>query len=321
MINIGFIGLGGMGMHQALSFAKTRRCRIVAGSDISPKSQKAFAKEFPKAAVYQDHKQLLKDSHVDVVLVVTPTGFHKNIAIEAMRAGRDVLCEKPLAMNTADCHRMIDVADKTGQLLMVAQCRRYDADWGTFAKVYRSGKLGKTVLWRHCMAGNSPPSPWFMDDKLGGGPMIDGAVHNQDFAVMLFGDPTHVVVSSIKLTKYSAVDTATAVVHYQNGSQLLISWSWGIAGGDGMHDVLGSKGTLTFPGDAYYLTNQRTNKRTRIPFKDTDMYVTQAKHFIDCIERGTKCQSPATESIKAVASAQAILKIARKGSGTAKVTW
>ncbi len=321
MINIGFIGLGGMGMHQVRAFAKLRRCRIAAGSDVAPKGRKTFATQFPKAAVYKDHKQLLKDNNVDAVLIATPTGFHKAVAVDVLRAGRDVLTEKPMAMNTVDCRRMIDVADKTGRLLMVAQCRRYDTDWGTFAKVYRAGKLGSPVLWRHCMAGNRPPTPWFMDAKLGGGPMIDGAVHNQDFAVMLFGKPTEVVVSSIKLTKHTAVDTASAVIHYENGCQLLLSWSWGIARGDAMHDVLGPKATLTFPGDGYHLTSNRTHKRTKVPFKESDMYVTQAKHFIDCIERGIACQSPGTESIKSIASAEAVLKVARKGRGTQKVSW
>ena len=333
MLNIGFIGVGGMGMHQTRSFAQIRRCRIVAGSDVSPKSQANFAGEFPKAAVYPDHRKLLKDANVDAVVIATPTGFHKQIAIDAMRAGRPVLTEKPMAMTIADSRRMNDVAAKTGKLLMVAQCRRYDTDWGAFAKIIQSGGIGQPVLWRHVMAGYGPRVPWFMDAKLGGGPMMDGAVHNQDFANMIFGDPVSVTASAIKLTNWTCVDTASATIQYDSGSQLMLSWSWGTAPGEHLFDFIGPKGSIILgPADLatkgldtkkygyYRVTNSRTRKAKLVRFKRDDMYVRQGKHFLDCIEGKALCLSPGTEAIKAIASAEAILKAGPKGT-VRKVVW
>jgi len=238
-----------------------------------------------------------------------------------MRSGRAVLTEKPMARTVADCKRMLEVEAKTGKLMMVAHCRRFDTFWGKFADIYRSGKLGKIVVWRQMAGGKGPGVPWFMDEKLGGGPLIDGAVHNQDFANMLFGDPVSVVASSIKLTEATAVDTATAVIRYTSGCQLALNWSWGVAQAMTAHDVLGTRASLHFPGEHYTLIDRKTGVKKEIKYKQSNMYVTQAKHFIDCVEGKIKvCLSPGSEAIKAVASAEAILKAAPMGRER-KVRW
>jgi predicted dehydrogenase len=225
---------------------------------------------------------------------------------------------------------MIQVAEKTGLLLMVAHCRRFDKDWGKMAQIISQGLLGRPLLWRSVSAGIGP-GRWFMYDKEGGGPLIDGAVHNYDFAHVLFGDPDSVVASGIKLTRRSAVDTATAVVQYKSGDQFMISWSWGVRG-DGAHDILGPKATLFFgPGDmkppdergyAYFRVWPLNKEPKLIKFKydGLDMYTGEDQHFIDCLNGKSKCHSPATDSIKAVAVAEAILKAARRG-GSQKVRW
>lgn len=313
MIHVGLIGTGDMGMRQAQALVQSRRFRIVAGSDIAPASRAAFATRFPQAGVYDDHRKLIRDAKVQAVVIATSAYYHRPIAIDAMKAGRDVLCEKPMGRTAADCRRMLDVREKTGRLLMIAHCRRYDANWGTFAKVYREGRLGPKVLWRHCVCDQGPSVPWFWNHRLGGGPIVIAAVHDLDFAAWLFGDPKFVHASGIRLSDATAIDTATAVVHYANGSQLLISWSWNPAPTPRLNDVLGAKGTLTFPGDAYYLTDRATGKRRRFAIPKADMYLAQARHFADCLEHGATCLSPGTEAIKAVATAEAILAAAPRG--------
>lgn len=170
-----------------------------------------------------------------------------------------------------------------------------------------------------------------MDDQRGGGPLIDGAVHNYDFGNFMFGDPVSVLASSIKLTRRSAVDTATAVVRYAPGDQLMVSWAWGPRG-DSAHDVMGPKGTLLFDhggmapanekGYAYLRVwpNGKDMKLIKFTYNGLDMYIEEDRHFISCITEGKACEAPGTESIKAVAVAEAILKAAPKG-GMRKVVW
>jgi len=330
MVKLGLIGLGGMGKLHAEALASVRGCRVTAGADIAASARAAFGKRYPDVPLYADTRSMLKAADVDTAVICTPTLTHKQIAIDVMRSGRPVLTEKPMARTVADAARMLDAAEKTGQLLMVAQCRRFDKDWGRFAQILKQGKLGRPVLWRSVMAGLGPGG-WFMDERAGGGPLIDGAVHNYDFANLIFGEPESVVASAIKLTKRSAVDTASAVVSYKSGDQLLVSWSWGISG-DRAHDVLGPKATLLFgPGDmkpdgeegyAYYRLwpHGKDMKLIRFRYQAMDMYVEEDRRFLACIAGKAKCTCPGTEAIKGVAVAEAILKAGPKRTSR-KVRW
>lgn len=335
MTGVGFIGAGDMGRYQARSFAKVKGARVVAGADLSEPSRKAFASEHPGAKVYEDHHALLADPKVEAVVICVPTGFHLTVAGDALKAGKPVLCEKPMARTVPQCHKLMDLAKKTGSMLMIAQCRRFDANWGAMGKVVTSGKLGGPVLWRHMAGGRGPAAPWFYDDKLGGGPLMDGAVHNHDFANLIFGRPLSVIASSIDLTGSSAINTATAIVEYERGDQMMLSWSWGVAASlAGGMDILGPKGTLNFgPGKLdsdkldkakhgyFCVTSRQTDKPALVKYPKRDMYVTQAKHFLDAAAGKTPCQSPPEEAIKAVAVAEAIFKSAKAHGKRVKVAW
>jgi predicted dehydrogenase len=335
MINVGFIGLGGMGFGQAKAFAQAKTCKVVAGADIAEPSRARFSKEFPNAKAFADYKDLLADKTVDAVVVATPTLFHKDVVINALKSGRAVLSEKPLARSVADSRKMIEAANKAKKLLMVAHCRRFDNDWGTIAKAVSAGTLGGPILWRHFVGSDwgLNLAPWFLDDKMGGGPLLDGAIHDHDFCNYMFGDPLEVRGSSVKLFKScTAIDTGTMIIHYKHGNQSMNSWSW-VSPGASEFDLLGSKGALQ-PGPGtlatpeldtkkfgyWRFTEAKTHKVKLLKFTRKDMYVTQAKHFIECIENKIKCLSPATEAIKGVAVFEAFTKATQTGKSQ-KVVW
>ena len=92
----------------------------MAGVDPLKPARAAFGAKYPGVALFAGHQRMLKETNADAVLICTPTLDHKAIAIDAMRSGRDVLTEKPMARTVADCRRMNDAAEKTGRLLMVA---------------------------------------------------------------------------------------------------------------------------------------------------------------------------------------------------------
>lgn len=332
MIRVGFIGLGGMGLYQARAFARVAGCKALAGADVAETSRAKFLQAFPGAEVYDDHRRLLTDARVDAVVIAVPTGFHRAVASDALKARVPVLLEKPMARTVAECHRLIDLSEQTRTLLMVAHCRRFDAHWGILAGQVASGRMGAPVLWRDVMAGIGP-GRWFMDDRLGGGPLLDGAVHNYDFANHIFGDPESVVSSSIKLNPgVTAIDTGTAVVRYKSGHQLLVSWSW-VARGCALHDVVGPKGFLQFgtgnltppageKGKCHYccLTDVRGNQRLLKARVEPNMYIRQAGHFLDCVRGRVGCLSPGAEAVKAIAVAEAALKAGPAGRSHA-VKW
>jgi len=332
MIRLGFIGTGWMGRYQAQSFAKVPGCVVVAGSDPSEESRAKFAAEHPEAALYADYRKLLAKANVDAVVIAVPTGLHRKLAEASLRAKIPTLLEKPMARTVAECHSLIETERQTRTLLMIAHCRRYDPHWGSWGRLVTSGKLGAPILWRHVMASVGGGS-WFMDDKLGGGPLFDGAVHNYDFANLLFGDPVSVLASAVKMDRgVTAIDTASAIVRYKSGNQLLVSWSWAVRG-CGLHDILGPKGFIQFGTGDIKVSEAAKKKHSYCVFTDAkgkqkliasqrteEMYIVQARHFLDCIRGKAKCQTPGTDSIKAVAVAEAIQKAAGKG-GEQAVKW
>jgi len=333
MVRIGFVGLGDMGRAQAGAFAQVPGCKVLAGADPSQQARKKFQAMFPDAEVFENHQQLLEHPKIGAVVVAVPTGLHLAIGSDTLKAGKPLLLEKPMARTVAECRKLNRLADQTRTLLMIAHCRRYDPYWCSWAKFVRSGKLGSPILWRHVTAGRGPRQPWFMDDRLGGGPLLDGAVHNYDFANWVFGDPESVVSSSIKMDPHvTAVDTCSAVVRYRSGDQLLVSWSWSVRG-CAVHDIIGPKGFIQFgTGDLtppaqvstkynYCCFTSARGKQALIKSRRRpDMTVIQARHFLQCIQGKGQCQTPGTEAIKAVAVAQAILKAGPQGKAR-KVTW
>jgi myo-inositol 2-dehydrogenase/D-chiro-inositol 1-dehydrogenase len=321
-----------MGLYQARAFAQVKSCRVVAGADLSEPSRARFLQTFPDAKVYGDHRRMLSDAGVDAVVVAVPTGHHRAVASDALKARVPVLLEKPMARTVAECHRLIELSEQTGTLLMIAHCRRFDPHWGILAGLVAGGRLGTPVLWRDVAAGIGP-GRWFMDDRLGGGPLIDGAVHNYDFANFMFGAPDRVISSSIKLDPgVTAIDTGSAVVRYRSGHQLLMSWSWS-AKGCQMHDIVGPKGFLQFgtgglappereKGKYLYacLTDASGKQRLMKAPKEPSMYVRQGRHFLDCVNGHARCLSPGTEAIKAIAVAEAVLRAGPAGKAL-EVRW
>ncbi|MCX6046815.1 MAG: Gfo/Idh/MocA family oxidoreductase [Chloroflexi bacterium] len=332
MIRVGFIGLGGMGFHQAKSFAKAAGCQVAAGADPSPQMRARFVETFPDAQVYDSPEALIAQAKVDAMVIAVPTGHHQPVASAVLAAQIPVLLEKPMARTVAQCQRLIDDAEKANTLLMVAHCRRFDAYWKSWGDYVTAGKLGTPVLWRDVRAGYAPGS-WFMDEELGGGPLIDGAVHNYDFANWIFGEPESILSSSIKMDpNVSAIDTGSAIIRYKAGHQLLLSWSWSVKGTT-LHDILGPDGFIQFgtaglsvPDDEkgryqYCTFTDRDGQQTLIKAPaQPDMYVNQAEHFLACVRGEAICESPGTQAIKAVAVAEAILKAGPEGK-TQAISW
>ena len=330
-INIGFIGMGGMAGTQANAFCTIEGCRIYSGTDPSEVARTTFKERYPEIRTFDDSRIMLADPDLDAVVVVTPTAMHKNAVIAALRAGKPVLTEKPMARTVADCQQMIKASRETGMLLMVAHCRRFDPVWKSWAELVKSGEIGSPVVWR--MAGSGMVDGWFMDNDIGGGPMLDMGVHDYDFANMLWGDPESVIALSTKLNEnVTAVDTATAVIRYAGGNQLMVSRTWA-ARGMVMFDILGPKGTIvegigsrapSSIADAtnyYCLISPDGTERLIEPAAGTmKMYEIQAQHFLDCIGGAVQCISPPEEAIKAIAVAEAIIDAGPEGE-VRKVMW
>lgn len=159
-------------------------------------------KPVPKSLrLFGDLDEALRETKPDIADCTLPTRFHVDTAIAAMKAGADVLCEKPMALDSAGCAKMIAASKKYGRKLMVAQCLRFAPEYAFAKKLVDSGKFGKTVaasFWRLTAPPKTPKGAkaWFFDEKLSGGIALDLNVHDTDIVRWIFGEPQSVKIDA-----------------------------------------------------------------------------------------------------------------------------
>ena len=305
MIKLGVIGCGGIATHQLNSVWEDERFELVAGADIRPGQLDIFKEKFGLGQGYEDYRVMLREAELEAVMICTPTYLHAEMVIAAAEAGVPIFCQKPMAMSSYDCYRMIQ-ATQAGQVgLQVGFVRRFDNDWGTLKAVVESGELGRPLVWRQTAGGPGPSRPFFLNRMEGGGPMIDGMVHNYDFACHCFGEPVEVKSMPTRLRgDTTALDTGTVLVRFERGDSIMVSWSWGLPEGTRAlsgTDLLGPHGVLLFPGtydagraegqfdkekEGAYLMVLEGGQEKVIPFTRKNMFRDEMLHFADWVSEG-----------------------------------
>lgn len=252
MIRLGVIGCGGIATHQLNSVWEDQLFKLVAGADIRSGQLDIFREKFGMEQGYEDYRQLLAAGGLDAVMVCTPTYLHAEMVMAAAAARLPIFCQKPMAMTSYDCYRMLQAAETYGVGLQIGFVRRFDTDWGTLKKVVDGGELGRPLVWRQTAGGACPERPFFMERMEGGGPMIDGMVHNYDYACHCFGAPRWVKSNPCRIrSDITAWDTGTVLVEFESGDQTVVSWTWGLPAGvraNSATEVIGPNGMLFFPG-------------------------------------------------------------------------
>lgn len=208
--------------------------------------------------------EALADPEVHAVYVATPTALHAPQSIAGLRAGRHVLCEKPMGMNYAEACEMVRAGRESGRVFGVAYYRRMYPKLGRARELLAAGAIGQPVLaWAtaHDWFNNEDGRrPWFLDPALaGGGPLYDTASHRIDVLNYLFGKPVAVAAQRSNAVHQAAVeDNATVLVEYENGVRGVVDVrrhsrvardEFRIVGTDGEMDLSPLNGPeLVYPG-------------------------------------------------------------------------
>lgn len=235
MLRVGLIGCGTIferGYLPALPFVDD--VSVVATCDlIQERAAQAAAKTGAGTSV-TDARALLARDDLDTVFIMTPTHTHAELAIQALEAGKHVLCEKPMARSSADARRMAESARRAGRRLMIGHTRRFDDRWIALRELVRSGRLGElSYLSRseHAFNGASP-SAWQWNDAQSGGVLWDVGIHVAELFGWYFDQPPQraycreLHVRPEARNKGGVADGA--VVHFEFGprQQALLSVSW-----------------------------------------------------------------------------------------------
>ena len=188
-IRVGIVGLGrsGWNIHARALGAIPTMYQVVAVTDQIADRARACAEEIG-ARHCPTFQALLDDPDVELVVIATFNRFHAGQTIDALRAGKHVLCEKPFGLTTADVDAMTAAADASQRVLQPFQQRRYEPDFQKVIEVVRSGRLGEIVFARICWHGFKRRWDWQTDRSTGGGTTNNNGPHPIDHALELFGE-------------------------------------------------------------------------------------------------------------------------------------
>lgn len=202
---IGIIGFGGMARHHFDILKDYDRVNVKGIYDIDPK-----VIEYAKGkgiGTYSSKEELLSDDELDMVLVATTNEVHKSLAIEALAAGKNVICEKPVTISSQELLEVMDAAKKYGKVFTIDQNRRTNKDFVLMKRKVEEGLIGKPYVIESRVEGSrGMPTGWRTLKRLGGGMMLDWGVHLIDQIMYMIDEPVTNVFCKMYHIQYEEVD-------------------------------------------------------------------------------------------------------------------
>lgn len=256
MLRVGIAGLGRLGQRHAEALAfRIRHCQLVAACSPSA-SERAFAGEqLGVERLYEDFDAFVADPALDAIVLATPTTLHASQAIAALEAGKHVFVEKPLALNVADCERVLAVAQQhPAQVAMVGFVRRFDPSYVSAQSSIAAGEIGRPFLVRSQTCDQNDPEGFFVRfAPTSGGIFMDCSVHDIDLARWMLGKPralrafaTGTIALHPALAEFGDVDNGMAIVEFEGGARAVLYASRTMAHGhETSTEVIGTTGKLT----------------------------------------------------------------------------
>ncbi len=214
-LGIGIVGFGpysGMGRLHATAAREVDGLRLAAVCDRSPERLAAAARELPEVARYASIKALVRDPAVDVAIVATPPATHATLALELLRAGKHVVCEKPLCLTVAEADALIAAAEQSEVALTVHQNRRWDPDYLAIRRAVDQGLLGELFNVETFVGGfDHPCRLWHSDVAASGGAIYDWGSHFLDWTLLLLPGLPELVMSNTHKRLWHDVTNADQV--------------------------------------------------------------------------------------------------------------
>jgi myo-inositol 2-dehydrogenase/D-chiro-inositol 1-dehydrogenase len=299
-INIGVVGAGRIGrVHAENLVYRIPAATVVAVSDIFVEAAERLAAEAGIPAVYQDHRRILEDKSIDAVLICSSTDTHAQFIEEAAEVGKQIFCEKPIALDLARIDRALAAVERAGVKLQIGFNRRFDPNFRRVRQVVAAGQIGEPHLLRITSRDPAPPPIEYV--KVSGGIFLDMTIHDFDMARFLIGAEVESIYAAGGVLVDPAigdagdVDTALVALHFANGVLGAIDNSrQAVYGYDQRVEVFGSAGCVTadndYPNTARISDAQRVHRDLPLNFfmeRYTASYVAEIEAFVDCILHDT----------------------------------
>lgn len=347
-LKIGIIGVGSIAQVHIRGYLQNPNVELYAFCDINEERLKKNGEKHGVTRLYTDKDKMLAElPELDAVSVCTWNSQHAPCTIAALKAGKNVLCEKPMALNAKEAMEMQAVAKETGKLLMVGFVRRYGNDCRIVKDFIDSGEFGDLYYSKATyLRRNGWPGGWFGDkSRSGGGPLIDLGVHVIDLTRYLMGNHQPVSVFGATFYKlanrpgikdknmndhqaarstekpiFDVEDSAVAMIRYDNGAVMSVetAFSLDIKKEESVIQLFGTKAGAKLDPELEmytttngYMSNIRLDTPTALSFEG--LFNNEIDHYVDCILGKTECRSPAEDGVTLMKILDAIYESARTG--------
>ncbi len=344
-IRVGIIGVGSISAEHIESYLKNENVELYAFADINPAQLKKRGEQYGITRLYEDYHDLLALKEIDAVSVCVWNNNHAPCTIDALNAGKHVLCEKPMALNADLARQMKEAAEKNGKLLMIGFVRRYGNDCRVLKDFIDNGYFGDTYYAKATYLRRAgSPGGWFGDKaRSGGGPLIDLGVHVLDLTRYLMGNPKPVSVYGATFSKlgdrreikgrggYTSIsksskdvfdveDAVTALIRYDGGQvvSLEASFSLNIQKDFSAIELFGTKAGAKLDPELHIYTDMNgymvsSDLATPTALSFNGLFANEINHFVDCVINGTECISPAEDGVILMKIIDAIYRSAETG--------
>ncbi len=342
-IGVGIIGAGGIarGVHIP-GYQKLENVEVVAVADPVAASRDA-AIELGVATAFADYREMLERDDIQVISVTTPNFMHAEATIAALEAGKHVLCEKPLAMNTQEGEAMVEAARRTGNNLMCGFHYRFTPEVQCLKKFAAAGSFGDMYYTRVQALRRRGIPGWGLfinKEKNGGGPLIDIGVHMLDSAMHVLGYPKVVAVSGQTYQKFgkrgdvvglfgqwdyknfTVEDLASAYVRFENGATLVLESSFVAEMEESEKmgfQIFGDKGGAEYNSNSGSLKMFREEHMTLLDLtpkflpKGVQAHHAQIASFVESVRNDTPVFTPGEEALSITRIIEAIYQSSEAG--------
>lgn len=331
MIGVGIVGAGFWPrLVQVPAFQAIPGWDVVGVASGHRGNAERLAADFGIRKVYDDHAALIDDDEVDVVDIVTPNHLHREIAVRAMAAGKDVICIKPLAHTLADAEAILVAAERYGRRLLYAENVLFTPALRAFAALVAEGTFGDVFRTKSIHGVGLPHSPWFFDPALsGGGCIIDMAVHGLAFLDWFSGKAgvrsVYAEAGSFLHTAHAVEDTSVVHLRFDDGRMGQTEDTWATPGGfDLRYEAYGSAGhgfvdllhghpiRSVTGGDVEGGSNALRYHAVDDHFVK-DGHLGMMRHFLDVLENDVPCESGGLEGFRVMQLVDAAYRSIRSG--------
>lgn len=340
MLKVGLIGIGFMGRGHLDNYIRLEKegypVKLTAICDIdSDKFQGKFIPgnidvgnsqyEFSKYHLYTDMDEMLEKEDLDYVDMPLPTYLHAQAAVKALEKGLNVLCEKPMALSSEDCGKMIDASKRSGKKLMIAHCLRFWPQYEYLKECVESGKYGKVISGYFFRGGSTPKwsyGNWLLKKELSGGCLFDQHVHDIDTINWLFGKPNSVSTIGRNIIPGSGYDSLSTNYIYEDGKVINAQDDWTLLGDFGFEmsfRVNFEKANLIYEKSVLKVNPNEENGFTPELPPDNGYY-REIKYYIQSIINNTPVETALPESaMETIKIAEAERDSADNGGNIVKV--